>query len=164
MLALCYFLSDVLYLVNLVIQISVLNKILKGSFLRYGISTDMNKVFPKTAICVYTDYTNEHTIKAMCMLPLNYLTDKFVFVLWWWFIFMGLLTCCLILHHMLFILSTKYRNHVLCMKGGKYWKVQDVYRIFQGLTESESIGESVLLQLIIQNLESDTALDLLNLL
>ena len=50
------------------------------------------------------------------------------------------------------------------MKGGKYWKTKDVMRIFQGLSESEAIGETVFLQLIIQNIESDTALDLLNLL
>ena len=53
---------------------------------------------------------------------------------------------------------------MLCKKGGKYWKIKDVMRIFQGLTESEAIGEAVFLQLVIQNLESDTTLDLLNLL
>ena len=37
-------------------------------------------------------------------------------------------------------------------------------RLFQGLTNCEAIGESVFLQLIIQNLDSHTNLDLLNLL
>ena len=164
MLAFYFFATDLIYLVNLIFQISVLNKILSGGFLSYGLETDLNKLFPKTALCTYSDLKLDYTVIAICVLPLNYLTDKFVWGLWWWFLIVAFFTCCMLLHHVIFILSTRYRNHMLCMKGGKYWKIKDVMRIFQGLSESEAIGETVFLQLIIQNIESDTALDLLNLL
>ena len=163
MLALAYFLTDIMYLINLFVQVTVLHKVF-GDFMTYGISADMNVVFPKSASCIINDYTNEQTVIGTCLLPLNYLTDKFVFVLWWWFACVGILTCGQIVHHMLFIFSDRYRNQVLCIKGGRYWTVTDIQRIFQGLTECEAIGESVFLLLIIQNLESDTNLDLLNLL
>ena len=162
-LAFCYFLTDLMYLMNLIIQAMVLNKVFSG-FMTYGIEVNTSMVFPKSAVCLYSDESMEHKIKATCMLPLNYLSDKFCLVLYWWFMVLGISTCCLILHHIFFICSTMYRNHVLCLKGGKYWKKNEINRIFQGLNKSEVISEAVFLQMIIQNLSCDTALELLNLL
>ena len=94
----------------------------------------------------------------------NYLSDKFFFALWWWFFFLGLATSSLILFHVLFLVSTKCRDHLLCYKAGKYWKIHHAQRILDGLTWCESVSENIFMQMVVQNLESDTALDLLNLL
>ena len=153
-----------MYFCNIIVQVTVLDKILNGAFMSYGLEKDFNKIFPKTVHCTYNSLDYSYTVKATCLLPQNYLSDKFVFALWWWFIFVGFATSCLILFHVLSLVSTKTRNHILCFKAGKYWKVHHALRILDGLTWCEAVSENIFMQIIVQNLESDTALDLLNLL
>ena len=162
LLAFCYFTTDTMYMLNLMIQVGVLNNILHGGFLAYGIEMNLDAVFPKVALCIYNDHAQ--SVEATCFLHMNYFSDKFVLVLWYWWVILLILTSCLLVFHVAFICSKKFRSHIFYMKAGKFVRQDHLTRILSGLSWSEQVSETIFLQLVVQNLENDTSADLLELL
>ena len=155
LLTLCYFITDCMYLLNLVIQVAIFDQILQGCFLSYGIEMNLEEVFPKTALCIYSDHSQ--SVEATCFLHVNYFSDKFVLFLWYWWLVLGILTSCLLVFHVAFICSTWFRHYVFYKKAGRFVRQDHLTRILSGLSWSEKISETIFLQLIVQNLENDTS-------
>ena len=60
-----------MYLCNMIIQITVLDMIMKGGFVGYGLDRDFEKIFPKTVQCTIVSLDHSYSVKATCLLPLG---------------------------------------------------------------------------------------------
>ena len=127
-LALAYFITDFMYGVNLICQVLILNSVLNNRFLRYGIDQNLDTVFPKISECTFSDVDNKQ-IRAICVLPKNYLSDKFVLFLWYYLLVLGFITLYMLLFHLLFIVKREFRIKILCLKAGKYCQSHHIRRL-----------------------------------
>ena len=157
-----YFCSDVMYFINLVIQVAVLDHVLNGRFIPYGLKMNLDEVFPKSFLCKYS-YQSQ-SMEATCLLHANFLTDKFVLLIWYWWLILAFLTACQLGYHLAFITSSKFRRQIFYMKAGKLVRQDYLTRIICDLSYGDKISETLFLIMIVQNLQNDTSADLLELL
>lgn len=94
-----YMFVKLLYVVNVLGQLCVLNVFLGTNFYSYGIDVlrrmlqgddwTSSSRFPRTALCDFKIRTfgNIHRYTVQCSLPANLLNEMFFIVLWFWFFF-----------------------------------------------------------------------------
>lgn len=99
-----YMSAKVLYIVNAVGQIFLLNMFLGGDFHLYGakVLDDLTserdwssaKIFPRVTLCEFRirQMGNVHPHTVQCVLPINFFNEKIYLFLWFWLVFVGLAT------------------------------------------------------------------------
>ncbi|KAK9889296.1 hypothetical protein WA026_004576 [Henosepilachna vigintioctopunctata] len=103
-----YFLREVLNFVDVIINITMTDKFLGGTFMTYGTEvirfsnkdqenrTDpMVSIFSRISKCTFTKFVPSGTIQkhgALCILVLNFLNEKIYIFLWFWLIIVAFLS------------------------------------------------------------------------
>ena len=77
---------------------------------------------------------------------------------------MAMVTIFQLVFDVAYVCSSKFRHKVFYMKAGKFVRQDHLKMILCGLPLSDRISETLVLQLVIQNLQNDTSADLLELL
>lgn len=90
-----------------IVQMLLLNILLEGQFLNYGLSVaefasetkpfervdPMSRLFPKVSKCTIYTYGSSGSVQthdALCVLPLNVVNEKTFVFLWFWLIFLAI--------------------------------------------------------------------------
>ncbi|OAF70140.1 hypothetical protein A3Q56_02039 [Intoshia linei] len=99
-----YITTKVLYLLNAIMQIVILDKFLGYSFISYGVDVlwsmyvgsewTGSKRFPRVTMCDFLirRVGNIQRYTVQCALPINLFNEKIYLVIWFWFLFLVLLT------------------------------------------------------------------------
>ena len=155
-------LSNVMYVLNVISQVYLLDTILDNHFVTLGFEENVNNIFPTQAFCDYEDMVGEAMIvkKIICILPNNSIAKYITVYLWHWYILTFIISVSVVAYDTLFICSETFRKYVLMCKGGKHFKLHFMSRIIENLEWKESVSECLMLTLIFQNLDNDTCLEL----
>ena len=103
-----YLVSKVLYIVNIIFQLFMLDRLLGATFHDYGLDVirgawsdhdwhdSPGVVFPRVTMCDFKvrRLGNVHRYTVQCALPLNLFNEKIYVFLWFWFVFV--LVCSLL--------------------------------------------------------------------
>ena len=163
LLSVVYMLKEILYLLNIITQVYVLNVLFDGHFLFYKMQ-DWERVFPKITFCTYKRYSarrEEVEVFASCLLPINSYLDKIFAVLWYIYVVLALLHILMIIYRVMYVAFTPLRLYTLRRKAGK--AETKVQILLSDLTYMQSVCESIYLSLVLQNLSNSTVLELLEL-
>ena len=99
-----YLLCKVLYFLNVIGQLFILNLFLQTDFYFYGIrvvldllrgsSIDPTPVFPLKTLCDFRirEMGNDRNLTVQCVLPINFFNEKIFLFLWFWFLFVTAIT------------------------------------------------------------------------
>lgn len=103
---LVYMLVKLIYILNIVFQLLLMNSFFGFSSYRYGLDffkkfmvgddySRLDKAFPRITFCDFrirnlADNIHQHSVQ--CALPINLFNEKFFIVLWFWFIFLAFIT------------------------------------------------------------------------
>ena len=100
----CYLIIKIIYLINAIGQLFMLDIILGYEYHLYGIHVlrhfiygeDMgvSERFPKTTLCDFRirQNTNVHQYTVQCVLPVNLFNEKIFAIIWFWFLALSLMT------------------------------------------------------------------------
>lgn len=103
-LLLLYLFVKVLFIVNVICQLFMLNSVLRTNYNLYGVEAIQNAlqevdwlnstVFPKVTMCdIHIRILgNVQRYTVQCLLPINLYTEKMFFFLWFWFVLVLLVT------------------------------------------------------------------------
>ncbi|KAF7635306.1 hypothetical protein Mgra_00005274 [Meloidogyne graminicola] len=114
-----YFITRILYILNIIGQIRIMNHFLGQNDLLWGAQIlsdvirghdwELTGNFPRVALCDFTIRTlsNIQRYSIQCVLMLNMFNEKIFLFLYWWLIFVGMLT---IIDTIKWILNTRIIN------------------------------------------------------
>lgn len=124
-----YVLTEVLFLLNIVSQIFIMDRFLGGEFSRYGIKVveftewhwearydPMIQVFPRMTKCTFRMFGTSGDLQkhdAVCVLPINIINEKIYVFLWFWFVILTAITALLLLYRVIFIVLPSVRFHIM---------------------------------------------------
>lgn len=138
-----YLLTKVLYAVNTLVQLIILNAFLGPQYTMwgYGILRDIwnNKVweesghFPRVTMCDFHVRVlgNLHRWTVQCVLMINMFNEKIYICLWWWLIFIGILS----------ILSLMYYLFALVIKSNQRYFVERYLRCTGAISQHTDLRE-----------------------
>ncbi|ULM71648.1 viral innexin 5 [Diadegma fenestrale ichnovirus] len=157
-----FFVCEVLYLANTVMQICCMNSFFGKDFTYYGINVAfhqqlggnsvnlMESVFPTMTTCVYEKYGPSGTLESrdgICILVQNSVNSKIYVFLWFWFHILALVTAIQITYHILLVLVPSLR--LRCFRySSSLNSPNDVKAVFRKLW----IGDWFLLRMLQQNM------------
>ncbi|ESO08133.1 hypothetical protein HELRODRAFT_98251 [Helobdella robusta] len=100
-----YILIKLIYIINVILQIFLLNGFLKTNYELYGFETirkmlagqdwTTSERFPRISMCSFTIRAmgeNMHKYLVQCAIPINLLHEIFYIFLWFWFVFLLVVT------------------------------------------------------------------------
>jgi len=126
-------------LVNTAAQMVVLNKLMAGRWIDYGVHLwnhisfggeklykvdPMEEIFPKMTKCDFFTHSSVGQVDkfdAMCLLPLNTVNEKVFLVLWFWFIILTTCSALALIYRLCMIVFPLGRMCMLNRDGSK-WK------------------------------------------
>ena len=146
---------DIIYMLQLVCQILVINSILEGNFLTYGTLRDTKNVFPHKIHCTYEETYEETTLKiyAICYLNLNNIASYATLFLWYWLLALTVLTVLLLVFDIFYVTNENLRIRILEYNSGKFVDRRHIKHVLRGLSKTERFGEVVFLNILVQNLD-----------
>jgi len=113
--------TEVLNLVNVVVQMCLLDKFIGGQFWQYGIKSLVNllgdetqrqdpmiNTFPRITKCKFSHYGTSGTIEhhdLMCLLPQNILNEKIFLIIWLWFVILTTITASYVVMRLVLLLT-----------------------------------------------------------
>ncbi|CAG7720143.1 unnamed protein product [Allacma fusca] len=158
--ALCYWFTELMCFVNVVVQIFLMNLFFKGDFIKYGLtvvtfpelepnerSDNMAFVFPHQTKCTFHRYGPGGSIEridALCILPLNVTNEKTYICLWFWYFIMAAATGIVVVSRIVSAFFPKYRRLVISFADPA---------VQRAMTEDLSIGDWWVLYMLGKNLE-----------
>ena len=170
--AYCYFFCELMALMNVILQIFIINKILKGVFLTFGFdvvafllkgSDDQLDpklfAFPMMTKCTFHMFSGAELDKfdSLCMLPLNVINEKIFLFLWLWFFILVLLTILILICRIVTALSPDVRVFLL-HRVSSLVEEETVTKVVR----NTNIGDWLLLNLLSKNLDSNTFKELID--
>ncbi|CAH1402934.1 unnamed protein product [Nezara viridula] len=96
-----FIMCEMLYIVNILLQIQLIDRFLQGNFLNLGMRWIRNEkealesVFPKITKCSFNKYGYAGSVQnldILCVLPLNIINEKIYTLLWFWFLILLVFT------------------------------------------------------------------------
>lgn len=121
--------TELLYFVNVIAQMFIMDKFLGGEFTTYGINVvqftewhwearydPMIKVFPRMTKCTFHMFGTSGDIQkhdAICILPINIINEKIYVFLWFWFVIVTIFTGIFLLYRLVTILVPEVRFKVI---------------------------------------------------
>ncbi|KAH8022445.1 hypothetical protein HPB51_024544 [Rhipicephalus microplus] len=121
--------TEMLYFVNVVAQIFVMDRFLGGEFSTYGIRVieftewhwearydPMIKVFPRMTKCTFHMFGTSGDLQkhdAVCVLPINIINEKIYVFLWFWFVILSIITGLFLIYRMITIVSSSVRFNIM---------------------------------------------------
>ncbi|XP_035222705.1 innexin inx2-like [Stegodyphus dumicola] len=127
--AMKYIFCEVLALINILGQMSLMDALLDGEFWSYGpevvkfLSMDqeersdpMIRLFPRMTKCIFYTFGYSGSIQKhdiLCLLPLNILNEKIYVFLWFWFMTLSMLTFLVLISRGAVILMPSVRPRML---------------------------------------------------
>ena len=170
--AYCYFFCELMTLMNVILQIFIINKILKGVFLTFGFDVvafifqgQEDQVdprifaFPRMTKCTFHLFSGAELDKfdTICMLPLNEINEKIFLFLWFWLFFLVLFTFILLICRIVTTLSPDVRVYLL-RRVSSLVEEETVTKVVR----NTKIGDWLLLNLLGKNLDSNTFKELMD--
>ncbi|XP_077488851.1 innexin inx2-like [Amblyomma americanum] len=126
---LAFVFTEVLYFVNVVAQIFVMDRFLGGEFSTYGWRVlqftewhwearydPMIQVFPRMTKCTFHMFGTSGDIQkhdAVCVLPINIINEKIYVFLWFWFVILSIITGLFLIYRLVVIVSSSVRFHIM---------------------------------------------------
>jgi hypothetical protein len=169
---LSYAITEVLNLLNVILQMFLMDRFLGGQFTNYGWEVinfsewdwtvrydPMIKVFPRLTKCTFHRYGSSGDVQkhdAMCILPINIVNEKVYIFLWFWFYFLAIMS----------FLAIIYRAITIFYPGVRVMATQSHCRIAntQALTSVLSqcrVGDWFIIDLLSKNLDTLNFKDLI---
>ncbi|KAK4304115.1 hypothetical protein Pmani_023940 [Petrolisthes manimaculis] len=128
-----YFVCEVLNFVNVVGQIYFTNRFLGYEFTTYGTDVvkfnqqelgsrhdPMDMIFPKVAKCDFHKFGSSGSKEnhdALCVLPLNILSEKIFIFLWFWYILVAVLTGLALVYRIVILVAPPVRKIMLRVRS-----------------------------------------------
>lgn len=162
--ALKFFVCELLYLANTVIQILCMNSFFGEDFTYYGINVvfhqqlggnmdnPMEKVFPTMTKCIYKKYGPSGTLQSrdgICILVQNSVNSKIYVFLWFWFHILALISAIQIMYRIVLALVPSLRLRIF-RSSSSLNRARDVNTVFRKLW----IGDWFLLHMLQRNMNS----------
>lgn len=160
-----FFITEILYILNVTGQMYLLDRFFEGEFLRYGIEViefyqmdqenrvdPMTRIFPKVTKCRFYKYGASASIvsvDALCLLPLNIINEKIFIFIWFWFLILASMTSIMIFIHLIVIACPPVRVYLLNLKFNLS-QLDHLHTIVRRTT----IGDWFLLYMLGQNVDS----------
>jgi len=160
-----YFLCESLALVNVIGQMFLMNTILDGEFLTYGIEVikfmqsdqedrvdPMIYIFPRMTKCTFYKFGLSGEVErhdALCILPLNIVNEKIYIFLWFWFIILAILTSLLVVYRIFILVSHRFRVF-LFKRTYRRIRTADIEKV----AKNSSFGSWYLLYMIGSNIDT----------
>ncbi|CAH1389893.1 unnamed protein product [Nezara viridula] len=119
-----YILSEIIFVLNVVINFYLTDIFLGGGFLEYGLQVFFNfKVaggtsFPPMTRCIFQKFGPSGTIEsrdALCVMTLNMLNEKFYLLLWFWFSFLLIISAVIFVCRLCFLTIVIMRKKSSCL-------------------------------------------------
>jgi hypothetical protein len=158
--AFCYWFSELLCFVNVVVQIFLMDLFFNGDFVKYGWNIlafpEMEQgerfdsiafIFPRQTKCTFFRYgpgNGIETLDALCILPLNVVNEKTYIYLWFWYIVLAVASGVVVVIRVIVALFPKQRRLLICFADPA---------VGRALTEDLSIGDWWVLYMLGKNLE-----------
>lgn len=159
-----YFVCELLYLANIVIQIFCMNSFFGEDFQNYGIKVlfhqpsegdavnPMERVFPTMTKCTYEKYGPSGTLESrdgICVMVQNSVSSKIYVFLWFWFHILALISAIYMVYCIACALVPTFRLN--CFRASsKLNSAKDVKAVFRKLR----IGDWFLLRMLQRNMNS----------
>nr|BDT62919.1 MAG: innexin [Trachysalambria curvirostris majanivirus] len=161
--AIKFLICDVLYILNIIINIIMTDKVLNGNFISYGknvlvyynsenktsLNNPMHVIFPKITKCDLKLFGVSGTIEKhdfLCILSLNDIYDKLYIVLWFWFWLLCVMNIIVFIYHIFLFIIPKYRR---CLFGHLNIDKKTL-NIFDGY------GDAFLIYLLLRNFDNQS--------
>ncbi|CAH1783160.1 unnamed protein product [Owenia fusiformis] len=145
-----YMLVKVLYIINVIGQLFILNVFIGSNYHVYGfeVMKDLaqgndwrtSPVFPRVTLCSFKMRVlgNVHRHTFQCVLPVNLFNEKIYIFIWFWFVFVAAATCLNFLSWLLKSLSSTrrafFKKHLVWMgrlqPNGNSESDKKLYRMF----------------------------------
>ena len=116
---------ELLFLVNVILQLVLMDVFLGGAFITYGINVwglllkapeeredPINLVFPKVGKCTFRKFGHSGSVQVfdgICVLPITVVSEKLFVVLWHWLIILFILSCFMLVKQLLTVKSSKMK-------------------------------------------------------
>lgn len=171
---LCYVISELLNLLNVLTQMVLLDRLLGGEFFAYGWEvlafrqemeitssgtwpplqySPLVRLFPRVAKCEFYQFGPSAGIEkfdTMCLLSINILSEKVYLLLWVWFHVLTFLTSTLLLYRLITTICPPARRFLLHL----HVRTLSRARIEAVLRESANLGDWMLLRLLAKNMHT----------
>ena len=159
-----YILSEILNLINVLVQMLMVDTFLGGQFFNYGWSVlqwnnwswplnynPMIQLFPRLTKCEFFQYGPSAGIErfdTMCLLPVNILNEKLYIFMWFWFYSLTIVSIITVVYRLLMIsfLSTQTLAIFLNCRTLKRNKITNIL-------QNGNIGDWFLLYLLSKNID-----------
>jgi len=168
-----YFFTEILNLLNVILQMMIMDRFLGGEFTTYGWNVinftewdwtvrfdPMIKVFPRLTKCTFHRYGSSGDVQkhdAMCILPINIVNEKIYVFLWFWFYFIAVVSVLAVIYR----LGTMFFNQMRTMVTHSRCRISERYRL-QQLVDHSSIGDWFIIDLLSRNLDPTSFKELIS--
>jgi len=157
---------ELLFLVNVVSNIFLMDLFLGGEFSTYGLEVatfvgevdpqnridPMSRVFPRMTKCTFHKFGFSGTIEthdALCMLPINVVNEKIYVFLWFWLLFLTLITSLFLVFRLTVVFNTPFLRNLIKRKLRHREGAADV---LDDVTQKFQMGDWRLLHLLAHNM------------
>jgi len=159
-----FLLCELLYVLNSIINMIIINKFLNGKFITYGSdvfshfkATDqesrknpMVEVFPRVTKCSMNMYGISGTIEqidSLCVLAVNVINEKIYIAMWIWLILLNIVSCIVFIFHLLIFSIPTMRKKCLAYILGHKHNSNGIMQTFN------QIGDIFLIYLLKKNID-----------
>lgn len=162
--AIKYFLCEVLNFINVIGQIYFTNRFLGYEFTTYGTKVlsfsqmelgsrhdPMDLIFPKVAKCdlhIFGASGSQQKLDALCVLPLNVLSEKIFIFLWFWYIMVAVFTGMSLVYRIATIAAPPFRKILLRIRS-----TLTHASVVDGITSKCQVGDWFLLYQLAKNMD-----------
>merc|ERR1712032_529743 len=125
-------LCELLFFVNVVFNIFLIDAFLGGEFSTYGLEVatfvgqdpqyrrdPMSRVFPRVTKCIYEKFGQSGTTEthdALCLLPINVVNEKIYVFLWFWLLLLALITSLFVVFRLVVFCNTSFLGGLIRRK------------------------------------------------
>uniref|UniRef100_A0A2R5L4Q5 Innexin n=1 Tax=Ornithodoros turicata TaxID=34597 RepID=A0A2R5L4Q5_9ACAR len=165
--------TEVLYLINVVAQIFIVDRFLGGEFSTYGVNVvkftewhwearfdPMIKVFPRMTKCTFYMFGTSGDIQkhdAVCILPINIINEKIYVFLWFWFVILSILTAGFLFYRLVTVLVPEVRFKIIYGRN----RIVDSEKL-RTIVYNLSIGDCFIFYQILKNIDPVYARDIVD--
>ncbi|CAN7991042.1 unnamed protein product [Ixodes pacificus] len=163
--------TEVLYLVNVISQIFIMDRFLGGEFSRYGLEVlqftewhwearydPMIKVFPRMTKCTFRMFGTSGDLQkhdAVCVLPINIINEKVYVFLWFWFVILSVITAVFLVYRVATIALPSLRYHIMYSKNRAVESEE-----LRGIINNVGVGDWFIFYQISKNIDQSNMKDL----
>ncbi|XP_064463111.1 innexin inx2-like [Ornithodoros turicata] len=160
-----YALAEILNLANVIGQMFLIDRLLGGEFLTYGVQVlqftewdsgvrfdPMVKIFPRMTKCTFYDFGTTGDVQkfdALCILPINVINEKIYIFLWFWFVFLAVLSTMALLYRAIILLFPVARYLVMRCRN-----VQADKDYVANICKATALGDWFVLDILCKNMDS----------